>query len=973
MPTPPVDWFAVALARCADLPERLAIRQRLARLEGELARREVAPDDPRVPGMIAALFPPGTAGLRSGSALGHAANRDDQPWSEPGQRKSPSTIDVWLRRFTLRRTLRLLRYFAPLLVVLLAADMSPVPPYPPPVREEPDKPFPKPTTRGHLQPQKPLQVEQANPEFYRSITRFVGLGILLWLTLLFLRSLYRQRLAREANPDVDPVIDLAVRLGRGNLFGGAAFDGVLKQMRLRRVLPGYRLDLRQSLRATIARGGLPDLRYGVQRLRPEYLILSEREMVGDHLPEIGRALRARLTAGQVDVQHYEFQGAPQRLRHDHAVRNAGFEPVEAVMARHSGARVLISAESYDLADWTGATPPWIEAIAAGQRPVLLNPRAEADWHDPENRLVGVGFGAVQTTAIDPRLLAKCYADAGGAGHERHHDSPVAADLPEFLAEDREVLLSEVWPDDEQVEAIVANLEQHWLDKREMRWLRTLALFPALHPSLTYFAGMALFETEALPLESYLRLIRLPWFRAGQMPDWMRQALVRGMDPEEFETAKRIVQAFFAPEAAQARSARDIMQVCDATGNKRRRKRFASNMARSNIPALRDGLLIDAFGRDDPAEVEFVTELPAARRQAPWMATAVAATLGLALFQFMGISPTRVIEQAQDPVWVKDQEPTPETGGAIPNSDAAIDAGESPSANDGTMRQNIEPGKFVQNVVFYYAKELDAQAAAQIVKRLEVGPFKYTTYSIIYGFLQDQSRTYIRCYNHDGCTVAANIRTQLLKMGISSQLDDYSRTIAGTPTYPTEVYFADKDLADSTGPAKLPDKLPPGPEQRDPAASDIPPRVDRAGRPLSEQAESPVTQSGTPSADATPRRTCNIGPHIVFFDWGSIRLTAVSISILNNAVGAYNDRCTGGSINLNAMSAADERDNRPYLLSDQRAEAVADYLVKLGLPARLIARQNFSEINPRVPSADGVREQQNRRVEITFGPPPPTAD
>ncbi|MDB5723485.1 MAG: autotransporter protein, partial [Novosphingobium sp.] len=33
----------------------------------------------------------------------------------------------------------------------------------------------------------------------------------------------------------------------------------------------------------------------------------------------------------------------------------------------------------------------------------------------------------------------------------------------------------------------------------------------------------------------------------------------------------------------------------------------------------------------------------------------------------------------------------------------------------------------------------------------------------------------------------------------------------------------------------------------------------------------------------------------------------------------------------------------------------------------ITSQAFGETNPRVPTADGVRELQNRRVEITYGP------
>ena len=44
-----------------------------------------------------------------------------------------------------------------------------------------------------------------------------------------------------------------------------------------------------------------------------------------------------------------------------------------------------------------------------------------------------------------------------------------------------------------------------------------------------------------------------------------------------------------------------------------------------------------------------------------------------------------------------------------------------------------------------------------------------------------------------------------------------------------------------------------------------------------------------------------------------------------------------------------------------------YITARGVPEAQIAAQAFGESQPRVPTADGVREAQNRRVEITYGP------
>ena len=55
------------------------------------------------------------------------------------------------------------------------------------------------------------------------------------------------------------------------------------------------------------------------------------------------------------------------------------------------------------------------------------------------------------------------------------------------------------------------------------------------------------------------------------------------------------------------------------------------------------------------------------------------------------------------------------------------------------------------------------------------------------------------------------------------------------------------------------------------------------------------------------------------------------------------------------------------LSERRADNVAQALGQRGIPdQQRCAVEAYGESQPRVPTADGVREPQNRRVEIVFG-------
>lgn len=126
---------------------------------------------------------------------------------------------------------------------------------------------------------------------------------------------------------------------------------------------------------------------------------------------------------------------------------------------------------------------------------------------------------------------------------------------------------------------------------------------------------------------------------------------------------------------------------------------------------------------------------------------------------------------------------------------------------------------------------------------------------------------------------------------------------------------------------------------------------------------------TPTPEPTPAPppvVCTPGPYIVFFDWDKSDITPEASGILNNAVTAYQN-CGTAAIML--AGHADKSGSAQYNvgLSERRNTSVRNYLTGRGIPAARITSQAFGETMPRVPTADGVRELQNRRVEITYGP------
>jgi len=104
--------------------------------------------------------------------------------------------------------------------------------------------------------------------------------------------------------------------------------------------------------------------------------------------------------------------------------------------------------------------------------------------------------------------------------------------------------------------------------------------------------------------------------------------------------------------------------------------------------------------------------------------------------------------------------------------------------------------------------------------------------------------------------------------------------------------------------------------------------------------------------------------MVFFDWDSSRLSEASLNVVRQASAAFKSK---GSARIRATGHTDTSGPESYnmALSLRRANAVKDALVRDGVPAAAITVIGRGEAGLLVQTADGVREPQNRRVEIVI--------
>ena len=101
--------------------------------------------------------------------------------------------------------------------------------------------------------------------------------------------------------------------------------------------------------------------------------------------------------------------------------------------------------------------------------------------------------------------------------------------------------------------------------------------------------------------------------------------------------------------------------------------------------------------------------------------------------------------------------------------------------------------------------------------------------------------------------------------------------------------------------------------------------------------------------------------IVFFEFDKSNLTPDGRQVVDAAASAFKQ----GKSNVAIAGYTDLAGTQQYnlALSKRRADTVKAALVRDGVPASAIDESWHGKENPRVPTANGVREPQNRRVEI----------
>jgi hypothetical protein len=301
-------------------------------------------------------------------------------------------------------------------------------------------------------------------------------------------------------------------------------------------LPSGELDGAATVERSLRQGGWLCPQYGLRRERLSYLFLLDQESLADQQTRQLQAWLEGLRQEGVLVEWVCFQRQPSFC---HGPGGLGPQRSLAELAAlHPEAVAVVVADGERFfSPVDGSLQPWLESLAAWPRRVALTPRPPTQWGATEAQLdrhlpllpasaegllalgplllegsAGPTTAATLATAADPAQPPEPALLRGGAARWLERTPPAAALIDQLLAELRS-----------------------YLGADGFTWLAACAVFPDLHWTITAYLGQRLRNATGQPLIAncpLLRLARLPWFRLGLLPDWLRLPLVLSLEPEQ---------------------------------------------------------------------------------------------------------------------------------------------------------------------------------------------------------------------------------------------------------------------------------------------------------------------------------------------------------------------------------------------------------------------------------------------------------
>ena len=247
----------------------------------------------------------------------------------------------------------------------------------------------------------------------------------------------------------------------------------------------------------------------------------------------------RLTLNEVFITGYYFDSDPRIC---FPMRGKGFPcTLNEIAAKYSEYRLIIFSDAERLfSSRTGELEPWSNLFSNWSDRAVLTPKPLEDWGYQELELSQQFI--VQPATPEGLMDLIRSIQSGEWSYEPSEN--IREPFPEELRVRSRRWIQRDPPESLLIDEVLKSLHRY-LGKAGYDWLSACAVFPKLHWDLTLYLGNTLQSEDGrtlLQADHFNDLARLPWFRQGYMPDWLRKRLISEIPRPQEKNIRSAIEA-----------------------------------------------------------------------------------------------------------------------------------------------------------------------------------------------------------------------------------------------------------------------------------------------------------------------------------------------------------------------------------------------------------------------------------------------
>jgi WD40 repeat protein len=359
----------------------------------------------------------------------------------------------------------------------------------------------------------------------------------IWRGLLSKKAdLFLKRVGRDQEPKLEKI---SIQGVEQDLFPPLIFNQIARGLKRRVRIPSHQLDVNKTIEATLKKGSWLSPVYGTYQTLVEYLFLVDSASFRDHQAQFVEEMINCLKKDGVLITVYFFEGDP-RICFSKERNNSPRKLQEIIHQYHDRCLIVVSDSDRFFSDISGDLEPWVNQLKTWEKRAVLTPNPISNWSNQEFFLAQNFIVLPATTeglqvlsqVLNPEVI-KSYLLSG----------QVQTPLPEQLLIHSFHWLDRSPPTAAEITSMLKSLEEY-LGKDGYYWFTACAVFPELHWNITLYLGTQLKTQSNKSLAevcSPIKLARLPWFRSGYMPDWLRSLLILKLTKEQELTIRSALQ------------------------------------------------------------------------------------------------------------------------------------------------------------------------------------------------------------------------------------------------------------------------------------------------------------------------------------------------------------------------------------------------------------------------------------------------